>query len=252
MALTLSPVLNNKPALTALLGLGVIGLGAVGYVQWNDAPQGLYGEGSGAGRSIATGSANVGSLTGIDVVDNALAALTGRSPGARTVGVSGKGKGKGPVRAYRYSRSPAAQALDEAFSSPVGASRVIDARRPETSPGLTLPPAVFGTEAGPGITSAIAPAAGAVPGGSGGGAFFPPGGFSVGGIGGGGGGGGGVPPIGGGGGIGVPPIGGGGTTPALPAVPEPSTWLMMLLGMAMVGGALRSGKAMPRMLPTTL
>lgn len=239
MAISLTPVLNSKPALAALLGLGVIGLGAVGYVQWNDTPQGLYEERNGATRSIATGGANIGSLTGIDVVDNALAALTGRSPGARTVGVSGKGKGKGPARAYRYSRSPAAQALDEAFSSPVGASRVIDGRRPDTNPALVLPPALFGTEAGPGITSAIAPASGAIGGGPGGGAFFPPGGFSVGGIGGGGGGG------------GVPPIGGGGTTPVLPAVPEPSTWLMMLLGMAMIGGALRSGKAIPRTLPTT-
>ena len=208
-----------------------------GYMRWADATSGLYDTDgtAAAGQANGIGGANVGTLTGIEVVDNALAALAGRSPGARTVGVSEKGKG--PARAYRYTRSPAAQALEEAFSAPVGASRVIPARQPGVAPGLVLPPAIFGSEAIPSITSALAPAAvtGPIGGGPGGGVFFPPGGFSVGG------GGGGVPPIGGT--PGTPGTPGNPGTPPVPAVPEPSTWLMLLLGMGMVAAALRSGKA---------
>ena len=231
---------RRKYALAALLGLVGTGLATFGYMRWADAPFGLYDDTGAATRQAdGIGSANLGTLTGIEVVDNALAALAGRSPGTRTVGISGKGKG--PARAYRYTRSPAAQALEEAFSSPVGASRVIPGRRPDAAPALVLPPAIFGTEAAPGITSALAPATGAIGGGPGGGAFFPPGGFSVGGIGGGGGGGGGVPPV-----VVTPEIP---VTPVLPAVPEPSTWLMLLLGMSMTGAALRWGKAAsPRIL----
>lgn len=55
-----------------------------------------------------------------------------------------------------------------------------------------------------------------------------------------GGGGGGTVPPGGGGGV-VPPGGGGGTPP--PAVPEPTTWSMMLLGFGLLGTALRSRPA---------
>lgn len=231
-------LLHGKYALPALLGVVGTGLATYGYMQWADAPLGLSSGSSGAlTQPTGIGGANIGTLTGIEVVDNALAALTGRSPGTRTVGVSGKGKGKGPARAYRYTRSPAAQALEDAFSSPVGASRVIPARQSEPGPALVLPPAIFGAESAPGITSPLAPVTGAIGGGPGGGAFFPPGGFSIG---------------GGGGGGGVPPIGGGGTPPLLPnipAVPEPATWLMMLLGMGMIGVTLRSGKtAQPRVL----
>jgi hypothetical protein len=232
MASGLSFLLHGKYALPALLGLAGTGLAMFGYMQWADPPLGLTGSNSTAtGQPNSIGGANIGSLTGIEVVDKALAALAGRSPGTRTVGISGKGKG--PARAYRYTRSPAAQALKEAFSSPVGASRVIPSRQPNAAPGLVLPPAIFGADSAPGITSALVPATGAIGGGPSGGAFFPPGGFSIGG--GGGGGGGVVPPIGGGG---TPPI-----VPNIPAVPEPATWLMMLLGMGMIGATLRSGKA---------
>lgn len=57
-----------------------------------------------------------------------------------------------------------------------------------------------------------------------------------------------VPPIGGGGGVVIPGGGGGGGTtpveppPPPPAVPEPATWLNLLLGFAALGWALRRGR----------
>lgn len=232
MAIVLPSVLRSKYAVLAALGLVTVGLGTYGSLRWGDSPFGLFGDNGGADRIATSGAGQAGQgegLTGIDAVDDAIAALLGRSPGERTVGISEKGKG--PARAYRYARSPAAQALEEAFSSPVGASRVIEDR----SPAATLPPGLFlpdfpATEPVPGLFDAALPSG--VTGGPGGGAFFPPGGFSVGG----GGGGGGIP--------GNPdnPGNPGNPPPVVPAIPEPSTWLMLLLGMAAVGAAMRSGK----------
>lgn len=231
---TVSPsVLRSKYAIAGVLALLAAGLGTIGYQNWNNST-GLFGDMSAesdASRTIAGSDAQVGGLTGIDIVDNAIDMLAGRSPGERTVGLSGKGKGKGPARAYRYTRSPAAQALEEAFSSPAGASRVIPERSAPAAvaPSIILPPELFGVAAAPGLTDAILP--GVVGGGPSLGGGFPfPGGFSVGG---GIGGGGAAPPP-----VVTPPV-----TPVVPAIPEPATWLMLLLGMAGVGAAMRTGKA---------
>lgn len=239
MAAFLPSTTRGKYAAVAIALFLAAAAGLIAIQQWSSDGSGLFGSGLFGSASNeangAAGSTGFGEeLTGINSVDNVLGALLGRSPGERTVGLSGKGKG--PARAYRYARSPAAQALQDAFDSPVGASRVIDDRSsPAVAPGIVLP----GTSAAAPPVGLVLPVfpQGGVGRGPGGGFFGPPGGFSVGGGGPGGGGGGEVPPV-------IPPI----VPPVVPPppvapIPEPSTWLMLLLGMAAVGAALRSGKA---------
>ncbi|WP_228243437.1 PEP-CTERM sorting domain-containing protein [Porphyrobacter sp. GA68] len=197
---------------------------------------GLFGsDWFGSGSPQAAAGAGDGSLTGFSAVDNVLGALIGRSPGERTVGVSGKGKG--PARPYRYARSPVGQALRDTFNSPVGASRVIDDRpSPAAGPGIFLPDTAA-APGRPGLLLPTFPEGGGITG-PGGGFFVPPGGFSIGG-------GGGVPPE-------VPPVVPPIVPPVVPPInppppvapiPEPATWLTMLLGMTAIGLFLRSGKA---------
>lgn len=180
-------------------------------------------------------------------VGGALGALIGRSPGERTVAMSEKGKGSARL-ARRYSPE---RALRDALSSPQGARRLIEGPRPASGPApgalasptelLTLPSEFAqapSTSAGPSVAGLV-PGLGGGTGGVDFGSVFPGGGVSVGGggTGGGGTGGGGT----GGGGTGGGDTGGGGN-PVVPAVPEPATWLMMLLGMGSVGASMRSAR----------
>lgn len=235
MAALLPSTTRGRYAVAAVLLLLTVAAGVVTMQRWNGNGSGLFGGGFPQDDKAVVSDGSAG-MSGIGAVDNVLGALLGRSPGERTVGISGKGKGKGPARAYRYARTPAAQALQDAFDTPIGANRVIDDRpSPAAGPAITLPGALAAVPPA-GLVLPVVPEGGVI-GGPGGGFFGPPGGFSVGG---GGGGGGGNPPV-------EPPVNPPVVPPVTPPppvapVPEPSTWIMLLLGMAAVGGALRSGK----------
>ena len=173
-----------------------------------------------------------------DRASNALNSFIGRSPGERNDAalVAGKGKGKGR-RAPRegLTRQPRERALGKVFDTPAAQDRVIPADDTPVD-DILLPPEAFLSQAPAAAPVGTTPlAAGPISGppitGGGGGGFFP-------GIGGGGGGDGGNP---GGPGGNPPPTGGGGggTPPPVPAVPEPATWAMLLLGMGATGAMMR-------------
>ena len=174
----------------------------------------------------------------------ALDSFMGRSPGERgaTDVLKGKtkrlaaNKAKARVRGVP-SVSPTQRALGKIFDKPIGG--VADGLTPR--PDVTALPnevlAFSGPIPGLAPTAIVGPGAGFVPtfGGSSGGAF-------AGGVGGGGGGGGGGVSGGIGGGTAVPPVAPG----IISAVPEPSTWMMLLFGFGAIGAALRSAKAQSR------
>ncbi|WP_411291203.1 PEPxxWA-CTERM sorting domain-containing protein [Sphingorhabdus sp.] len=157
---------------------------------------------------------------------NAVQAFLGRSPGERGAADIIKGKAKRALAkddAPIGKPKPTQRALGKTFDDPL-----LSLAGPLTSaPGVEFLP----VDAAPAAASIPALAL-TVPGGSGG--FTPVGGGSIGGgVGGGSGGGG-----GGGDGIVPPP-------PALPpvaAVPEPSTWTLLLIGFAAVGASIRRSK----------
>ncbi|MBL8657227.1 MAG: PEPxxWA-CTERM sorting domain-containing protein [Altererythrobacter sp.] len=158
---------------------------------------------------------------------DALAELAARSPGQRIGGVALKGKGKGKAKIARFSPALTGKA-PEPQNPPVAVVLGSSPMIPEVIPGIEQPltpaavPGVFAAPA-PGGPGPVVP----IPG------FIPPA----------------APPF-----IGVP-----GTNPnpnpeptpnptpnptptptdPVPAVPEPSTWLMMIVGFGLVGRAMR-------------
>ncbi|WP_237487371.1 PEPxxWA-CTERM sorting domain-containing protein [Parapontixanthobacter aurantiacus] len=167
----------------------------------------------------------------VERVTDTINALIGRSPGERTEARLMKTKG-GAIPALRRVPRPTQRALGKVFEEPVGPSRFV----PEDQgldPAIVLPPedvlaqaapsGAFPPVGGPGLGGAPIPI---IPGGGGGGGVISP------------------PGPGGPGGPGVPPIVNPPVPPVIPpvvppAVPEPSTWAMLLLGMAAVGGMMR-------------
>lgn len=167
----------------------------------------------------------------------ALAELLARSPGARVGGVALKAKERrAGLASVASAASPAgaeARAAVTPVASVLGAAATPEGAVPGFAPGAF--PADFVAPGIP-VPAAGAPAAGAAPGF--GGVPLP----AVGGLpifvpGGGGGGGGGTTPNPGGGTPVPPPIS---TVPGVvPGIPEPSTWLMLILGFGLTGGAMR-------------
>ena len=156
---------------------------------------------------------------------NAVQAFLGRSPGERGATDIIKGKAKRALAKDDVpigKPKPAQRALGKTFDDPL-----LSLVGP-----LTLAPAVefLPVDAAPAAAS-IPTLALTVPGGSGG--FTPVGGGLIGGGGGGSGGGG-----GGGDGIVPPPT----APPPVAAVPEPSTWTLLLIGFAAVGASIRRSK----------
>jgi hypothetical protein len=174
--------------------------------------------------SVALGMAvSLASFTGTDLADAAVSRAKGlmelldqRSPGARTEGELTKTKRAMEVLAERQPVVP--KNLAEVLSPPQSMLVPVDIAAP--APAIEL-------------ASAIPPGIIVPPG-------FPPGGGIV------------TPP---GGGIITPPGGGGGTPPpgppetppdtphGPPPLPEPGTWMTMLLGFGLAGWALRRNRA---------
>lgn len=173
----------------------------------------------------------------------ALAELASRSPGARIGGVALKAKTRRAALAPSTdATAPGAPGLGNAPAAALGSPAVPLGAVP--SPGTVGPGAFPGELLAPGI-GVVPGAVGGAPG-SGGPAFDTIPGPVIGGLpifvpggGGGGGGGSGPPP-------GETPIGD--TTPVPPVVPpggpipEPSTWLMMIAGLAVIGSAMRRSR----------
>lgn len=140
-----------------------------------------------------------------------------RSPGERGNVLAMKGKGKGGKYALVEKGGPSG-VPEEALG------RIFD------MPGVDTPEDVAAFDQAPIYVDNPSLALGPT--------FFLPGGFGPGGVPGGGGGvgggspGGSTPPGGGGG-------GGGGNPPPVGAIPEPSTWALMILGFGGIGGAMR-------------
>lgn len=207
-----------------------------------------------AGATLLLGAAVVafvrpeGAVAGSTIQDT-LAELAARSPGARIGGVALKGKGKGKGKGARFAQgSPAAPAPADEALPPVAVVLPAAAGPAAGPPQIVLGefPAGIATPVG---SFAPAPLPAFFPGVGGGGGS---GGLVIGGGGGG----------GGGGGTGVvtptptptpgvtptptptvtptptptvtPPV-----TPPVGAIPEPSTWLMFIIGFGIVGGAMR-------------
>ncbi len=225
-------VLRNKWVIASAIAIALL---AVGLTLTNNAPW--------SPASTLSGAQQEKSIA--QRVTDTLNALIGRSPGEREVGRLNKmtkgGKSAGP---RGRANGPTQRALGKVFDTPEGQARVLpgdDGLDPGViatpdevlaqgpagtgagTPGIGIPGAGVG---GPDFSGAPSPV---LPGiGGGGGIIAPPG--SIGGGGGpGGGGGGGTPPV-----IVNPPAPG-----PVPAVPEPSTWAMLLLGMAACGAMLR-------------
>lgn len=178
----------------------------------------------------------------------ALAELAARSPGARIGGVALKAKtprsALAPVDAGGPAAGGSASPAASALGTSVGPEGSVPTTGPGGFPGDIFAPAVPGALAVPGSGApAIAPGpdfagvpmppTGGLP------IFFP-------GVGGGGGGGSGTVPGGNetpggqnpGGGAVVPP----GPTPGAGPIPEPSTWLMLIAGFAVIGSAMRRSR----------
>lgn len=162
---------------------------------------------------------------------NAVQAFVNRSPGARGATDTLKGKAKTAFTqnsAAPDKGKPAQRALGKIFDEPLTSL---------TGPMAPAAPVVFLPPDADVAAAALPAMALAVPVGGG---FFAPvtgGGFIIGGGGGG---------VGGG----PAPIGEGPITPAPPtpplitsAVPEPSTWMLLLIGFAAVGASIRRAKA---------
>ena len=163
---------------------------------------------------------------------NALKDFLGRSPGERGTTDLLKGKSKsagGDKQLARAEPTPVQRALGKIFDQPVEDVASLGA----------LPPVVSLADE---IVNAVAPGSALPPLASGPGIFIP--GTGSGG-GGGGGGTGGGPGGGGGGGGGViitpPPV-----PPVINAVPEPSTWALLILGFGAIGASIRRANVTSR------
>ncbi len=269
MANSSAALSDRKGLALAVIAALLLGLATFAGWRWSQGADpfgGLFGDDADT-SSLSNDIADATSQMA-DRIGGALGALLSRSPGERTVGMIEKGKGGSTGRSAR--RSPIEEALARAFPSPEGARRVIAPRDGDTP---------FGGIVLPNFAEPVAPFADALPGGDlpggGGSSFFGPivpggpGGVSIGGGGGTGGGGGGTGgggaggggggtggggTGGGGGGTGGGGTGGGGggtggggtnpPPPIVPAIPEPSTWLMLLMGFAVTGMALRRDKSL--------
>ena len=166
---------------------------------------------------------------------DALADLEGRSPGARLAGIATKSV-KTLARALGVgpddrAEEPEQRALGKVFDAPPTEDMVLDLRAPlgTAFPDGVLPAdaVVPGGELGGGSPGGF----GFPRGGSSGGLAFLPTGSSGGGSSGGGGG------SSGGGSSGGGSSGGG--TPPVAAVPEPGTWMLMILGFGAIGSVMR-------------
>lgn len=171
-----------------------------------------------------------GGAAGNSGLQDTLAELAARSPGARIGGVALKGKGKGKSRAVLAS----AAAPEPAAETPI--ANVLPVATTPVNPAPQIVLGEFPTAVAIPGTAAPAPAlpgfAPVFPGIGGGGFVIGPGGGG-----------------GGGGGTGVvtptptptptpnPTVTP--TPPPVPAIPEPSTWFMLILGFGVVGGAMR-------------
>ena len=173
----------------------------------------------GIGNSFAKTTDAAGRL--VENGSNAVQAFLGRSPGERGVTDLLKGKAKralakndAPIGKPKPNQRALGKTFDDPLLSLVGP--------------LTPAPSVdfLPVDAAP-ATPSIPALALTVPGGSGG--FTPVGGGFIGGGGGGGGGGDGIVP--------PPP-----PPPPVAAVPEPSTWTLLLIGFAAVGASIRRSK----------
>lgn len=169
----------------------------------------------------------------------ALAELLARSPGARVGGVALKAKERRAALAAAPSTpsGPAGASPSAALSPVAGGGTAPEGPIPGFAPGGVpsdvFPPAVPQLAvAGPGgdIPTGFGFPTTPIPG-AGGGTFFVPGGGG-----------------GGGGGTGITPEPGPGTPTPVPTgpvpgpvapVPEPGTWLMLIAGFGMIGGAMR-------------
>ena len=195
-------------AITALVALTVAG------VLWETAPD------RGGYSDKTFGRFDNLTKLGSEAID----ALEARSPGPRIGGIALKGKGK-RARALPRQRvakpkpAPTEKALGKIFYPSEFALNSVPAGLPALPNMDFSPPPIGGGPGGP-----------FVPGTPGGGGIIliPPGG---------GGGGGSPPPTGGGGGGNPPP------PPPPSAVPEPATWLLMIVGFGVIGGAMRRKKA---------
>lgn len=211
---TLTFLNTRKGKLIAVGTAAAIALATAG-VLWETAPQKRDGNGQSLGRFDTL------TKLGSEAID----ALEARSPGPRIGGIALKGKGK-RARALPRERlakakpkpAPTEKALGKIFYPSEFALNSVPAALPGL-PSLDFAPPVIGGGAG-------SPFVPGTPGG-GGFVFVPPGG------------GGGSPPPTGGGGGGTPPP----PPPPPSAVPEPATWLLMIIGFGVIGGALRRKKA---------
>ncbi|WP_083800398.1 PEPxxWA-CTERM sorting domain-containing protein [Erythrobacter sp. SD-21] len=181
----------------------------------------------GAGLSILTpiGSST---LTAMQQAGDDLQDFLARSPGERGLVIGSKGKGKG----LAFVPDPGRAAEDEVLG------KVFDL--PGEEPGDEVASFVP-TDESPAVPLATAPPSLLIPGGfvpgfntppGGGVGFTPPGGGGTGG----------TPP-------GNPPPGNpppGGGNPPVGAVPEPSTWALMILGFMFAGGAMRRRNRLAR------
>lgn len=177
-----------------------------------------------------TAALSLAGLSGVDLADAAVSKaksfadlMKQRSPGKRTAAQLIKTKGK-QFRMLAASNAPAEE-IPPAFFAPLV---TVSAPPVGMLPAGFFPVAapLFAESSGPFLPFLLAP---------GGGGIFVPGG-------------GGTP----GGGGGGPPGGGGGTTPpetppvippVTPGVPEPGTWMTLILGFAVTGWTMRRRRA---------
>ncbi|NTZ42123.1 PEPxxWA-CTERM sorting domain-containing protein [Altererythrobacter sp. SALINAS58] len=175
----------------------------------------------------STGSAlrtSIASITGL---------LEARSPGERTTAELTKAKlrDRGAAVPSKSAQVPTERVLGKIFLPEMGNQPAASSKELLSLPTLFLPPAEMPiADEGTGQLISFFPS-GPVFGGGGG--FGPPSFIGGGGSGGGGSGGGGG---GGGSGGGIPSIP---PPDQIPAVPEPSTWVLMLIGAAMCGASMR-------------
>ena len=182
----------------------------------------------GVNNSVAQTMGAAGRM--IQQTSDALNSFIGRSPGERgaTDILKGKARRAGlDNEGTPVSTNPAQRALGKIFDNP--ADNLIAASTPEPVV-VSFPDGIFGAPIAS-SSGAVAP----VTGGSGGG-----GGGGIGGIGGGGGG------IGGGGGGGGAIAGPAPVPPVISAVPEPSTWALLIFGFGAIGASLRRANALSR------